>query len=111
MKDNLKSLWSDLESLRIDRRKSWGDRDGYTPDQRCAILLAVRGLGNELLLIAPKPTLRVLIRNGLIDYRCSATNKAVKLIDRWCEEDAQKKLQRRREHMEKAKQDRKDGVW
>ena len=89
-KERLK-MWEALESLRVERKQKWEPRDGYTPEQCCALVVAVKGLRNELLLLAPKQTLRVLLRDGLIDYRCSVTRKGEDLFYQWVSQDRIKK--------------------
>lgn len=82
----------DLESYRLEQISTWGSRDGYTPNQRCAIALAVQGLRMEMLILAGKDTLRVLFLAGLIDYMGHATWKAEELFWKWAEEDRKKPI-------------------
>ena len=86
-----KETFSDLESYRQERKKAWADRDGYTPEQRCAILLAFHGLRMELLMLTPKQTLRVLFRDGLIDCRGNCTKQTEAIVRKWENEDRLKK--------------------
>jgi hypothetical protein len=88
--------FDDLESYSQERKVAWGDRDGYTPEQRCAIWLAVKGMRMELLMLSPKQTLRVLFRDGLIDYMGNGTKKAEEIALRWADEDHRKKECERR---------------
>ena len=79
--------FNDLEKLILERKAKWGDRDGYTPEQRCAMALFRNGQHNEALFLASKQTLRRLFNDGLIDASGHGTKKLDKIVAGWKAED------------------------
>ena len=86
--------FNDLEKLILERKAKWGDRDGYTPEQRCAMVLLNNGQRMEALFLASKQTLRKLFRNGLLDDKGYGTKKLSDIVAEWKSEDWSNKMNR-----------------
>lgn len=82
--------FAELEAERT-RRLAWRMRGEYTPAQYCALVIAARGNGGELLVCCSKPTLRVLLRRGVIDSKGRITRAGELLVRDWVRKDREAK--------------------
>ena len=77
-----------LEKIRSEYKAKFPIRDGFTCEQQIAMALLhncdVIGKGwQSILVIIPKPTMRALAKEGIIDERGRLTKSGNEFLKRW----------------------------